>query len=70
MKRFESGVRFYTNAQTTVTVHFPEDAVCCNQCRFYDNARHYCWLDKNIVPFRPDRNVGDGCPLGIVEVEV
>lgn len=69
MKRFDGGVRFYTRAQATVTVNFPENAVCCEYCLFYHRASRYCGLDRNIIPFRPDRTVGDGCPLELIEEE-
>lgn len=67
MKQFESGVRFYTKARATVTVNFPENAVCCEYCLFYHRASRYCGLDRNIIPFRPDRTVGDRCPLELIE---
>jgi len=67
MKDFKDGVKYYTTAQCTITVFFPENDVCCLHCPYFSRSSGHCQLDKNITPPRPDRLVDRMCPLEILE---
>lgn len=62
MRKFENGINFYTGA--TLTVYFPEDDVCCGQCRlcYEDNLkRPRCSYDNHLVYSK--EHISDFCPL-------
>lgn len=63
-KQFENGVRYYTVA--TVTIYFPEDAVCCRLCPLfgteYGTRRDYCKRTGEPIP-EPDNMIGGMCQL-------
>lgn len=69
MKKFDSGVKYYTHAHAVISVHFPEDDVCCMRCPYYSRASGHCQIDKNITPPRPDRSIDVLCPLKFEEIE-
>ena len=68
MGKFDKGVRFYTFAETTIQIGFPEDEVKCKWCKFlkhYDNLdRDRCVLTEDILYTRELR--GLNCPLVIL----
>ena len=63
--RFDKGVGFYTTAEVTVQVHFPENDVSCQWCRFlrYDRGldRYYCGLTDMLLYSK--LTVPEYCPL-------
>lgn len=65
--KFESGIGWYTEAYAIVKVKFPEDNVCCGHCKYHDKYKNQCKLDEDVVIYKPDRFVGGGCPLMLVE---
>lgn len=64
--RFEGGVRFYTEGAATVKISFPENDVCCENCRLmqgeYITRRSRCTLTGEIIP-DPAYMIGHECPL-------
>ena len=68
MGRFDRGVKFYTVAECTIQVNFPEDAVQCQWCPFirhYDGLnRDKCSLTEEILISR--EIIGLKCPLTII----
>lgn len=71
MPNFESGVKKYIFATTTVTVGFPVDFrdnadINCYQCKFFSRNTGVCQLTKEISEY-PQKYVGSHCPLNIVE---
>lgn len=63
---FERGVQYYTT--TTVTIHFPEDRVCCQFCPLMETyARKQCRRTGEYIV--DDRYPGYNCPLEIKETE-
>ena len=71
MANFESGVKRYIKATSTVEVFFPVDFrdnadINCHQCKFFSRNNGACQLTKEISEF-PQRYVGSRCPLNIVE---
>lgn len=57
MRRFDSGISYYTSA--TLTLYFPEDDVCCGQCQlcYEDNLkRPRCSLDNHLVYSKETRS--------------
>ena len=67
MACFESGIKSYVKARTTVTVFFPVDwkdnaEIACKHCQFYIKATQRCALNQAMVNF-PYRYVGSECPL-------
>ncbi|MGI6663912.1 MAG: hypothetical protein ACOX3W_00575 [Christensenellaceae bacterium] len=69
-KDFPKGVSWYTEAEVTVKVYFPEDSVCCYFCKFCRGDgvrdRHKCFLTNEIL-LTVDM-VGRECPLIVEEV--
>jgi len=67
-KKFDRGVSYYTIADLSMEIGFPEDEVCCKWCRFirhYDNLdRDKCALTEDILYSRETR--GHNCPLVIL----
>ena len=71
MANFDSGVKEYILAKTTVTVGFPVDFkgnadINCYQCKFFSRNTGVCQLTKEITEY-PQRYIGSHCPLNIVE---
>ena len=68
MAKFDKGVSYYTFAEATIAVGFPEDEVKCKWCKFlrhYDNLdRDRCALTEDILYSRELR--GFNCPLVIL----
>ena len=65
MRRFESGVRYYTKA--TCEIGFPESAVCCAYCPLLETyARKQCRRTGEYIA--DDRTIGYMCPLKFEEV--
>lgn len=68
MGRFDKGVSYYTDAEVTVQVHFPEDEVKCKWCPFlkhYDSMdRDRCNLTNEILISK--EIIGRKCPLTIM----
>ena len=69
---FERGVRYYTVAEGTVRVNFPEDRTVCQWCPFARNEdslkRWRCQVTGEYLVY-PFVSVGNECPLVIVEEE-
>ena len=67
MGRFDKGVSYYTDAEVTLQVHFPEDEVKCKWCPFikhYDSMdRDRCSLTNEILISK--EIIGCNCPLVI-----
>jgi hypothetical protein len=68
-----SKVTFYTTGKAEVTVHFPEDKVCCQYCplylRYEENFKRYsCRLTGEWI-IDPFHEIGTGCPLTFDEVK-
>ena len=72
MKNFESGVKFYTLAEGTVHVYFPEGRTVCQWCRYARNEdslrRWRCLLTDEYLVY-PFDSIGNQCPLKIVKEE-
>ena len=73
MATFETGIKGYVKAATTVEVYFPIDdrgsvEIACKHCPFFVNATRRCGLNQTLVNY-PERHVGVGCPLEEVESE-
>lgn len=71
-KGFETGVKYYTTAKATVTVHFPEDrTVCqyCPYCRNEDSLKRWKCLLTNEYLVYPLVSVGNECPFIQIEEE-
>ena len=68
MGKFDKGVMFYTFAEATIQIGFPEDEVKCKWCPFikhYDSLdRDKCGLTEDILFTREIR--GHNCPLTIL----
>lgn len=68
MGRFDKGVSYYTIADLSMQISFPEDSVCCKWCRFlrhYDGIdRDKCALTEDILYSRELRGIN--CPLVII----
>ena len=68
MSRFDKGVSYYTIADVTFQVSFPEDEVKCKWCPFlrhYDGMdRDKCALTEEILVSR--EIIGFRCPLTII----
>ena len=68
MGKFDSGVSYYTFADLSMQIGFPEDDVKCKWCRFlrhYDNLdRDKCALTDDILYSR--ELIGHNCPLVIL----
>ena len=68
MGRFDKGVTFYTFAEVTVQLAFPEDEVKCKWCPF---LKHYDGIDRdrcertNEIIFSREF-IGMKCPLTIL----
>lgn len=68
MPKFDRGVSYYTFAETTITVGFPEDELKCKWCPF---IKHYDGLDRNKCGLTEDilfstELRGINCPLTIL----
>ncbi len=66
-KEFESGVKDYIHAETTVFVDFPIDwngkeHIACKHCQYLSGNERICQLNKEPV-FYPEKYVGPACPL-------
>ena len=67
MGRFDRGINYYTKGKAVIDVSFPEDAVCCQYCRFCrtetELKRYWCRLTNEMIynPFSPYR--GEKCPV-------
>lgn len=68
MAKFDKGVSYYTFAETTIQIGFPEDEVKCKWCRFlkhYDSIdRDKCGLTEDILYSTELRGIN--CPLVIL----
>ena len=66
MKKFESGVKWYTTGQAVVDIYFPEDDICCKWCPFCrsesDLGRFWCRLNNKMI-YNPFTGIGDNCPI-------
>lgn len=62
MRRFDSGVSWYT--QGTLTVNFPEDDVCCGQCPlcYEDNLKRPRCSFTNALVYSKE-HISAFCPL-------
>lgn len=62
-RQFENGVKWYTRG--TVTLHFPEKAVCCANCPLIRSMeggiQHICRLSGEIL--HNLNRIGDHCPV-------
>ena len=67
MGRFDKGVSYYTTAEVTIEVSFPEDEIKCKWCpllKHYDSIdRDRCQLTDEILVSR--EIIGSRCPLVI-----
>lgn len=72
MKNFKGGVRFYTLAEGTVRVFFPEGKTVCQWCRYARNEdslrRWRCLLTDEYLVY-PFDSIGNQCPLKIIKEE-
>lgn len=68
MGRFDKGVSYYTTAEVTLQVNFPEDDIKCKWCpmlKHYDSMdRDRCQLTNEILVSR--EIIGSKCPLTIM----
>ena len=68
MAKFDKGVSYYTFADLSMQIGFPEDEVKCKWCQFlrhYDNIdRDKCAITDDILYSRELR--GFNCPLVIL----
>lgn len=68
MGKFDRGVSYYTFADLSMQVSFPEDDVKCKWCRFlkhYDSMnRDKCALTDDIL--YSTELIGHNCPLVII----
>lgn len=67
-KHFDGGVSYYTVADLSLQVHFPEDEVKCKWCPF---LRHYDGLDRDKCQLTEEILVskeitGVRCPLVVI----
>lgn len=67
-KKFDKGVSFYTYADLSIQIGFPEDEVCCHWCPFlrhYDSLnRDKCAITEDILYSTELRGIH--CPLVIL----
>ena len=68
MGRFDRGVSYYTFAETTIQVGFPEDDIKCKWCPF---LKHYDGLNRDKCGLTDDilfstELIGHHCPLTIL----
>lgn len=71
MKDFVKGVRYYTTGKTEISVHFPENDVCCFHCwaRYKDSGdRQMCRL-LNRELYYIKEGIHEDCPLQFEEGE-
>lgn len=65
-ERFEGGVRYYTQGTAEIHISFPENDLCCQNCRLmvgeYITRRSRCALTGEIIP-DPNYMIGHDCPL-------
>lgn len=64
---FDKGVAFYTSGKAEIAVHFPENDVRCQWCRFCrrdDMGRSWCRLTDEMI-YNPLAGRGDECPVKI-----
>lgn len=70
--KFDGGVRYYTTGKATVIMPFPEQDICCQNCKLmigeYITRRSRCALTGEIIP-DPEYMIGHDCPLKFVEKE-
>lgn len=63
---------YYTTGTAVLTVHFPEDKVCCQWCPYVRNEdslkRHKCLLTGEYLLY-PFDSRGNYCPVEFKEVE-
>ena len=68
MGRFDKGVSYYTFADLSIQIGFPEDEVKCKWCRFlkhYDSMnRDKCGINDEII--YSTELIGQNCPLVIL----
>lgn len=71
MARFKNGVSYYTRAEATVRIGFPEGQTSCKWCDFcrlevMQLERYRCMLTHHVVydPFAP--TLPDDCPFEIL----
>lgn len=62
----KNGASYYTDAELTITIHFPEDKVCCLYCplRVKDPdcyGRQICFATREILVY-PQITIGNSCP--------
>ena len=68
---FKNGISFYTHACANIVIHFPENKIKCQYCRFCrsenDLKRFWCRLTEKMIydPFAP--GLPDECPFEILE---
>lgn len=63
----KNGVSYYTKADVTMTISFPEDRVCCRYCPLCvkdpDNyGRLVCFESREILVY-PDVTIGANCKI-------
>ncbi|MBC8547245.1 hypothetical protein H8711_09945 [Clostridiaceae bacterium NSJ-31] len=67
----KNGASYYTDAELTITIHFPEDKVCCLYCPLCvkdpDNyGRMICFETREIL-FYPSVTIGSNCAIKMKE---
>ena len=70
---FESGVSGYLKTQAIIKVNFPISLrgnieMSCIHCPYLASNERTCQLNKKPIAY-PQKYVGDGCPLEMIEVE-
>lgn len=62
----KNGVSYYTKADVTMTVSWPEDMICCEHCRMCVKdpdcyGRQICFATREILVY-PQITIGSSCP--------
>ena len=69
----KNGVSYYTDAELTMTIHFPEDRICCRNCPLCvkdpDNYGRFICFDTREILIYPDVTVGGNCKLKLKEAQ-
>ena len=66
MKRFDSGVSWYSKGKATINISFPEGDTCCKWCPYCrsesDLGRFWCRLTNEML-FGVEYTLGNKCPI-------
>ncbi|WP_099206197.1 hypothetical protein [Scatolibacter rhodanostii] len=67
---FERGIKYYTKAEGSIKVNFPEDKTVCQYCPYARNEdslkRWKCLLTGELLLY-PFLSIGNECPLKLID---